>query len=122
MQKIRVKNKKQEKERERVFVISLARVCVSLLCLEVCALLKIRARVCMCVFIVFFVRVLSCRVNVTEKIQIFKGNKRRKKMCCNKRKKRQFLRLGEKQFHFTSLSFVMKHVREEKEEEKSFVS
>ena len=104
------RDKKQEKERARVFVISLARACVSLLRLEVCALLKIRARVCMCVFIVFFVRVLSCRVNVTEKIQIFKGNKRRKKMCCNKRKKRQFLRLGEKQFHFTSLSFVMKHV------------
>ena len=122
VQKIRVKNKKQEKERARVFVISLARACVSLLRLEVCALLKIRARVCRCVFILFFVRVLSCRVNVTEKIQIFKGNKRRKKMCCNKRKKRQFLRLGEKQFHFTSLSFVMKHVWEEKEEEKSFVS
>ena len=72
VQKIRVKNKKQEKGRARVFVISLARACVSLLRLEVCALLKIRARVCTCVCIVFFVRVLSCRVNATEKIQIFK--------------------------------------------------
>lgn len=45
-----------------------------------------------------------------------------KKCAATKEKKRQFLRLGEKQFHFTSLSFVMKHVREEKEEKKSFVS
>ena len=112
MQKIRVKNKKQEKESERVFVISLARarVCFSSASRGPCALVKIRARVCTRVFIVFFARVLRCRVNATEKRQIFKGNERRKKMRCNERKKRQFLRLGEKQFHLTSLSFVMKHV------------
>lgn len=41
-------------------------MCVSLLCLEVCVLVKIRARVRVCVFIVFFVRVLSSRIDATE--------------------------------------------------------
>ena len=114
MQKIRVKNKKQEKESERVFVISTrarARVCVSSVSRGFLrARENSRARAHVRVFIVFFVRVLRCRVNATERRQIFKGNERRKKMRCNERKKRQFLRLGEKQFHLTSLSFVMKHV------------
>ena len=83
VQKIRVKHKKQEKERERFCDLTRVYVCVSLLCLEVCALLKIRARVRVCVFIVFFVRVLSSRIDATEKIQmcevfLFKGIKANK--------------------------------------------
>lgn len=49
VQKIRVKNKKQEKKRESFCDLTRVYVCVSLLCLEVCALVKIRARVCTCV-------------------------------------------------------------------------
>ena len=69
-----------------------------------------RARVHVCVYCVLrevFKLQSQCDREDTD-FQI--GNERRKKMRCNKRKKRQFLRPGEKQFHFTSLSFVMKRV------------
>ena len=126
VQKIRVKNKKQEKESERVFVISLARAraCVSLLCLEVfCARVKIRARGRARVCLLCSSRGFYAAESMRPRGDRFSKETRGEKKCAaTKEKNGSFYAWEKNTFHLTSLSFVTKHVREEKEEEKSFVS
>ena len=126
VQKIRVKNKKQEKERERVFVISLARARV---CFSSASRGFVRARenscarVRACVCLLCSSRGFYAAESMRPRRDRFSKETRGEKKCAaTKEKNGSFYAWEKNTFHLTSLSFVMKHVREEKEEEKSFVS
>ena len=112
VQKIRVQNKKQEKESERVFVISLARarVCFSSVSRgflrareNSCA----RARVCLLCSSRGFYAAESMR---PRRDRFSKETRGEKKCAATKEKNGSFYAWEKNTFHLTSLSFVMKHV------------
>jgi len=107
MQKIRVKNKKQEKESERVFVISLARARVSLLCLEVfCALVKIRARVRACVCLLCSSRGFYAAESMRSRRDRFSKETRGEKKCAATKEKNGSFYAWEKNNFISHLSLL----------------
>ena len=120
------KQKTGKGESERVFVISLARarVCFSSASRgfvrareNSCA--RARARVCLLCSSRGFYAAESMRPRGDRFSKETRGEK---KCAATKEKNGSFYAWEKNTFHLTSLSFVTKHVREEKEEEKSFVS